>query len=468
MESLPVFFALEGREVLLVGGGAAAVAKLHLLLKTPARIRWIAGDAPVAMRTSERLDIRRRDFEPADAQGVALAYVATGSAAGDGRIAAILRRARVPVNVVDRPALSDFTTPAIVDRAPLLVAISSAGAAPVFARRLRTRIEALLPPDIGRLIARAGAFRDRLKALLPQAGARRRFWERLFAADDARELAHQDEKAFAAHVEKLAHDVAAGGTGGLVQLVGAGPGDPELLTLKAQRALGEADVIVYDRLVNPAILEYARREAHRIDVGKRPGAQGLGQAGIHELMIAHARAGRRVVRLKSGDPMVFGRAGEELAALRAAGVAVEVIPGITAVAGAAAAAQIPLTHRDHASALTLVTGHVRPGSDLDWRALAGPDRTLAVYMGVATAGATAAALIAEGVDPALPVAVIENATRADERRVYGRLDALEELVARHGIESPALILIGAVAAFARDWPVPVPADARPRSLAMAG
>ena len=467
MESLPVFFKLEGREVLLVGGSAAAMAKLHLLLRTPARIRWVAGDAAVAVPARGRLHILRRDFAPADAQGVALAYVATGSETRDARIAADLRRARVPVNVVDRPALSDFTTPAIVDRAPLLVAISSAGAAPVFARRLRARIEALLPPDIGRLIARAGAIRGRIRALLPDAGSRRRFWERLFADDGARSLAQRDEKAFAAHVDSLAHDVAAGGTGGLVQLVGAGPGDPELLTLKAQRALGEADVIVYDRLVNPAILDYARREAHRIDVGKRSGAHGRGQARIHELMIAHARAGRRVVRLKGGDPMIFGRAGEELAALRAAGVAVEVIPGLSAVAGAAATAQIPLTHRDHASALTLVTGHVRAGSDLDWRALAGPDRTLAVYMGVATAGGIAATLIAEGVDPALPVAVIENATRHHERRVYGRLAALEELVATHGIESPALVLIGAVAALARDWPASE-AAARLRPLALAG
>ncbi len=467
MESLPVFFKLEGREVLLVGGGAAALAKLHLLLRTPARIRWVAGDAAPAMPASERLDILRRDFAPADAQGVALAYVATGSEAEDTRIAAALRHAHVPVNVVDRPALSDFTTPAIVDRAPLTVAISSGGAAPVFARRLRTRIEALLPPDIGRLIARAGAIRSRVRKLVPQAGARRRFWERLFADDEARGLAHRDEETFAAHVGKLAHDMAANGAGGLVQLVGAGPGDPELLTLKAQRALGEADVVIHDRLVNPAILEYARREAHRIDAGKRPGAHGLGQAGIHELMIAHARAGRRVVRLKSGDPMVFGRAGEEIAALRAAGIAVEVVPGVSAVAGAAATAQVPLTHRDHASALTLVTGHVRPGSDLDWRALAGPDRTLAVYMGVAAAGGIAATLIAEGVDPALPVAVVENATRPDERRVYGCLATLGELVARHGIESPALIVIGAVAALARDWPASEPATRR-RPLALAG
>ncbi|RMD86658.1 MAG: uroporphyrinogen-III C-methyltransferase [Alphaproteobacteria bacterium] len=467
MDSLPVFYRTADKTVLLVGSTAAALAKLHLLARTTARIRWVTHGASVTALPHERVERHERAFLPADADGVDLAYVASGDGDSDARIAALLRRAGVPVNVVDRPTLSDFTTPAIVDRTPLLVAISSSGAAPVLARKLRARIETWLPPDIGRLIARAGTFRARLKALLPDAGARRRFWEGLFADDTARDLAHRDEKSFTAHVEKLAHDVAAGGAGGLVQLVGAGPGDPELLTLKAQRALGEADVIIHDRLVNPEILDYARREAHRIHAGKRAGDHGIGQDGIARLMIAHARAGRRVVRLKGGDPMLFGRAGEEIAALREAGIAVEVIPGITAACGAAATAQIPLTHRDHASAVTFVTGHVQAGGDLDWRALAGPDRTLVVYMGVARAGGIAAKLIADGVDPALPVAVIERATHGSERRVHGRLDELVDIIADHAIESPALLVIGAVAALARERPEALSHIAREAGLAPA-
>ncbi|GEQ97566.1 hypothetical protein JCM17844_12030 [Iodidimonas gelatinilytica] len=237
-----------------------------------------------------------------------------------------------------------------------------------------------------------------------------------------------------------------------MQLVGAGPGDPELLTLKAQRALQQADVILYDALVSPAILDLARRDADFHYVGKRQGDHGRGQEAIHDLMVRHARAGRRVVRLKSGDPMVFGRAGEEINALRKHKIAVDLIPGITALSGCAATSEIPLTHRDHASAVTLVTGHVRAGSTLDWRALAGPDRTVAVYMGINTAQDISDALITDGVSPDLPLAIIENGTRPEERRLYGHLGDLAGLVARNQVKSPALIVIGTVALLAKDWP----------------
>lgn len=454
MQSLPLFLKLDGRRVLLVGEGEAAVAKLRLLAKTPARIHLVTRTPEDFAEFAEhpRLIVDPRGFAAADLEGAALVYGAVEDDGEAAAIAAAARAADVPVNMVDRPPLCDFITPAIVDRDPLTVAISTNGGAPVFGRRLRAMIEGLLPHDIGRVVARAGAFRDRLKALLPDAGARRRFWDRLFDSADTSDLNALSDTAFTARLERLAADEAAGRKEGVVQLVGAGPGDPELLTVKAQRALQTADVIVYDRLVAPAVLDYARRDAEFVFVGKTRGDHGLGQEGINALLVAHARAGRRIVRLKSGDPFVFGRAGEEIAALRAAGVAVEIVPGITAVAGCAATSQIPLTHRDHASAVTLITGHVKDGAQRDWRSLAGPGRTLAVYMGLSTAKDIAAALLADGVAGATPVAVIENGTRAEERRVYGRLADLPALVAREGVESPALIVVGEVARLARDWP----------------
>ncbi|WP_281299877.1 MULTISPECIES: siroheme synthase CysG [unclassified Iodidimonas] len=460
MESLPIFFRMADRRVLLVGDGEPARAKLRLLLKTPAKIKWVLSDPDLA-------DAARADFAgtpslvisvigagritAGDLEGMSLIYGAYGEAGPDQHLAALARRAGIPVNIVDRPDLCDFTTPAIVDRSPLLVAISTGGAAPVFGRRLRAMIERLLPQGIGHLVGRAGAFRGRLAEILPTQGARRRFWDRLFDSTNPQHLVGLDEPAFTRHLEDLAHEAMSEQGRGHVQLVGAGPGDPELLTLKAQRALQQADVILYDHLVSPAVLDFARRDAEFIAVGKRRGDHGKGQPHIHDLMVRHARAGRHVVRLKSGDPLIFGRAGEEIAALRALDIEVELVPGITALSGSAANAQIPLTHRDHASAITLVTGQVRAGSSLDWHALAGPDRTLAIYMGLNTAPDITAALLADGIAPQLPVAVIENGTRPDERRFYGPLRDLPDLVTRHGIKSPALILIGAVVPLARDW-----------------
>jgi len=455
MDSLPLTFSLRGRKVLLAGHGEAAQAKARLLVRTPAEIVWFgpaADEIDDPQIASERLTFAERDVRDSDFAGAALAVIANGDDAEDRRLAGLARAAHIPVNVVDRPELSDFSVPAIVDRSPVLVAISTEGTAPVLARRIRAMLEAALPLTTGRLAARAGAFRERLKTWLPDFSARRRVWERVFSAEDPAALADLDEESFGARLEALADEEATGARHGLVQLVGAGPGDPELLTLKAQRALQSADVIVYDRLVSEGVLDYARRDAEFVFVGKRRGDHGRGQAYIHSLLVHHARAGRRVVRLKAGDPFVFGRAGEEIAALREAGAAVEVVPGITALAGCAATAQIPLTHRDHASAVTLVTGHVQAGSELDWRALAGADRTLAVYMGVSTAGEIAATLLEDGVAGTTPVAVLENGTCPEERRLYGRLAELPELVDREHVSSPALILIGQVAAEARDWP----------------
>ena len=453
MNYFPAFFALEGRELLIVGGGEAAAQKLRLLLKAGGRIRLVAREATpeiAALAAEGRIDWQRRGFVAGDLRGRALAIAASGEAALDERVAEAARHARVPVNVVDRAELSDFIVPAIVDRDPVVIGISTAGAAPVLARRLRERIEAILPAKLGRLARFAERFRGAVALTLADRRERLQFWERFFegpAADAV--LAGREPEA----AERLLNEInrrdpaGARATAGRVAIVGAGPGDPELLTLKALRHLENADVLLYDRLVDPAILERARRDARRIYVGKAPGRHALRQAEIDTLMIAEARAGHRVVRLKGGDPFIFGRGGEELEALGAAGIAAEVVPGITAALGCAAAAGIPLTHRDYAQALVIATAEGKAGEpELDWAALAKPRQTLAIYMGIGAAARVAERLLAGGLAASTPIAVIENGTRPDQRVLTGRLAELGPIIARASIQGPALIIVGEVAA----------------------
>ena len=358
----------------------------------------------------------------------------------------------VPVNVVDRPSLCTFIWPAIVDRDPVTIAISSGGTAPVLARSIRARLEALLPANLGRLARFAEDFRAAVKAINPPGPARRRFWDRFFAGPIAEAVLAGDERRVRERMLTLINRRGeASAEEGIVHLVGAGPGDPELLTLRALRVLQEADVIVHDRLIGPRILDYARRDADRIYVGKAPGSHARTQDEINGLLASHARAGRRVARLKGGDPFVFGRGGEEREYLLRQGLRVEVVPGVTAATGCAAAAGIPLTHRDQAQTLTIVTAHGRDGEpDLDWRALARDRQTLAIYMGASTAGRAARRLIEHGRDPATPAAVIANGTLAEQRTAAGELQDLERL-AREAGSGPALILIGEVVRHAEAW-----------------
>jgi len=450
MSYFPVFFSLADRDVLLVGGGEAAAQKLRLLLKAGARVRLVARQATPeieSLAAEGRIDWQRRGFVAGDAAGRALAVAASGETELDARVAEAARQAGVPVNVVDHAELSDFIVPAIVDRDPVIIGISTAGAAPLIARRLRERIEALLPARLGRLARFAELFRDAVALALADRRERLRFWERFLdgpAADAV--LAGREPEA----AERLLREIngkPSAAAQGRVAIVGAGPGDPELLTLKALRHLESADVILYDRLVDPAILDRARRDARRLYVGKAPGRHALRQEEINALLVAEARAGHRVVRLKGGDPFIFGRGGEELDALRAAGIETEIVPGITAALGCAASAAIPLTHRDHAQALVIATAEGKAGEPgLDWAAFARSGQTLAIYMGVAAAARVAERLIAGGLAATTPVAVIENGTRADERVLAGRLGGLGSLVADADIDGPALILVGEVAA----------------------
>ena len=450
MRYFPAFHDLSTRPSLVVGGGESAARKLRLLRKAGARVVVVApsADPEIAdLAKAGEIIWRRRAFQAGDILGCGVVIGATGSAAVDEAVARAAGEAGIPVNVVDRPELCSFITPAIIDRDPLVIGISSGGDAPILARQIRARLEALLPANLGRLARFAGTFRGAVAAQFGDGARRRRFWERFFSGPVADKILAGDEIGAREAMLGLINGRAARAQAvGSVSIVGAGPGDPDLLTFKALRRLQEADVVLYDKLVGPEIVDYARRDAERIFVGKTKANHSKTQDEINALMAAHALAGRRVVRLKGGDPFIFGRGGEEMDYLQGRGVTVEVVPGVTAAAGCAAAAGIPLTLRGTALAVTFLTGHARDGEpDLDWASLATGRQTLAVYMGVSTAGTVAARLIEHGLSAATPVAVIENGTRPEQRRINAHLGDLARRLQAARIEGPALIIIGEVA-----------------------
>jgi uroporphyrin-III C-methyltransferase/precorrin-2 dehydrogenase/sirohydrochlorin ferrochelatase len=453
MENLPIFFRLRARPVLLVGAGEAGVAKARLLLAAGADVHVVAPhglDVFVDWVEEGLVRRERHAFAPADVTGMTLVIGATGNRGVDEEVAAAAQEAAIPVNIVDRPELSSFIIPSIVDRSPVTIGISTNGTSPVLARRLREQIETLLPANLGRLARFLDSFRTAVKAKFNSFDSRRRLWEEIVDGPIARDVLAGREPAardaMLSRINRLQNNAVPKGH---VDIVGAGPGDPELLTVKALRALQDADLVVYDRLIGDGILDLVRRDAERIYVGKARSNHAVPQDQINELLVAHARAGRRVVRLKGGDPFVFGRGGEELERLRAAGVSASVIPGITAATGCAASAGLPLTHRDYASAVTFVTGHGVDGEpDVDWAALSGPRHTLVVYMGVSRADSLAAQLMGHGRAPETPIAIIENGTRPDERVIIGTLASVPSLVRSARVGAPALIVIGEVAALA--------------------
>ncbi|UFN48213.1 siroheme synthase CysG [Roseomonas sp. OT10] len=424
MRHFPAFLDLSGRTVLLLGAGEALEAKARL----------VAAAGGVAREAGQ--------FSPDLLEGCAAAFAA---GAEEADLLALSREAQargVPVNVVDRPELSSFITPAIVERGPVTVGISTGGAAPVLARLLRQRIEAVLPPGIAALGELAERFRHAVRRALPETGARRRFLERVLAGPVAElAVAGRVAEAEAGFARALAdHD---GGAAGFVHLVGAGPGAADLLTLRALRVLGEADVVVHDRLVPQEVLDLARRDARRIFVGKARANHCVPQEGINALLVDLGRQGLRVVRLKGGDPFVFGRGGEEAEALAEAGIPFEVIPGVTAALACGAATGIPLTHRDCAQALVLATGHTRNGEvGLDFAALARPGHTLAVYMGVSTLGRVRDGLVEAGLDPATPAALVENGGMASQRLLTGTLTEVAARGPGWSAGGPALLLVG--------------------------
>lgn len=459
MAAFPAFFEFSARPLLVIGGGEAAARKVRLLLQAEAAVTVLAEELNDELAGLLRAGLIQQLTPPASAgkiQGFRFVVVAVES--GDaGALAHMARGAGAFVNVVDQPGLSDFTMPAIVRRGDIVVGIGSGGTAPLLASRIRAEIEALLPPRLGELARLAGSFRGQVARLLPDADARRRFWQRLLDGPVAAQSLAGDEAGAREGILRLLNRPQEAAQG-VVYLVGAGPGDPDLLTLAAQRALARADVIFHDDLVAPAILDRARRDATRISVGKRHGTTRISQDDINRLLLQAAQDGKLVVRLKSGDPFVFGRGGEEAEYLGGHGIAVVAVPGITAALGCAAAAGISLTHREAASALTLVTGHLQDGgADAGhWTARLGGGETVVVYMGLRQAPEITANLLSRGTRPDLPVAIIENGTRPDQQVSAGMLRSLPDLARRHG-DGPALLVLGAVAAHAR---ITLPAPGR--------
>jgi uroporphyrin-III C-methyltransferase/precorrin-2 dehydrogenase/sirohydrochlorin ferrochelatase len=463
MRYFPLFLDLDGRDVLVIGGGSVALRKVETLRSAGARVRVIAETIHEALRalaTRDGIPLQERRFESRDIEAHGLPRPRLVIAAtSDREVNAVVARAAdaagIPCNVVDDRELSTCLMPAIIDRSPVQIAVSTGGASPVLARLIRERLEALLDESLGPLAQFAERWRVTARKVLANVSARRRYLSWLLTGSAAQAIrsgrsAEADrlatrELARLRHREDRADCDADSTAAGHVSLVGAGPGDPGLLTLKGLRALQEADVVIHDRLASAGVLELARRDAERIDVGKRPGA-GTSQDAINALLVEHARRGRRVVRLKGGDPFIFGRGGEEIDTLRAAGISFDVVPGITAAVAASASAAIPLTDRRHVHAVRLITGNDAEILDaFDFSDVAAGRETLAVYMGVAQLPALRARLLAAGVTPAMPVALIENASRAEQRVVATTAASLVAAADAHHVASPAIALVGSVA-----------------------
>lgn len=445
MQYFPLFVDTQDLRCLVVGAGEVAARKIELLLRTHAQVKvvapWICA-AVQALADDKKITLYNRAFDAMDLDDVQLVFVATNDPALNASISEQAKARNLFVNVVDAPRLCSFITPAIIDRSPVLIALSSGGVAPVLLRYLRQKLEAFIPQRIARLGAFAEYFREAVKKRFSRVTERRYFWEEVFDGDIAEKvLSGNEEQAEQALLNKLAH--AAPGTKGEVYLVGAGPGDPELLTFRALRLMQKAEVVLYDRLVPPAILDMVRRDADKIYVGKAASNHALPQEEINALMVKLALEGKRVVRLKGGDPFIFGRGGEEIQALLEHNIGFEVVPGITAAAGAASYAGIPLTHRDHAQSVVFATGHLQDNSiDLDWQALVQQRQTLVFYMGLSGLGIICRELIKHGMPPDMPVALVEQATTEQQQVVTGTLADIEQKGAL--VKPPALIIVGTV------------------------
>ena len=454
MRFFPIFLNLKGRRCLVVGGGEVAANKLQGLLEAEAEATLVAPEATAeiaALEEQGRISRQAREFIPEDVAGCALVIAATNDEQTNRRVAEAATVRNIPVNVVDNPQLCDFIMPSVVDRRPVQVAVSTGGASPVLARLLRARLETLIPAAYGRLATLLRDFRGRVKARIPQATERRRFWEDIAQGPVAEMVfAGQDDAAARALEQALETSPATEGAGanktGEVYLVGGGPGDPDLLTFRALRLMQQADVVLYDRLVAPAIVALTRKEARKIYVGKERDSHTVPQAELNALLVRLAKEGKRVLRLKGGDPFIFGRGGEEIEELAAAGIPFQVAPGITAASGCAAAAGIPLTHRDYAQSCVFVTGHLKDGKlDFNWRTLTQPKQTIAVYMGVKGVDALRRGLLEHGMAADTPAAIVQQGTMPEQKTYAGTVGTLTEIVSRNDIKPPSMIIIGEVA-----------------------
>ncbi|WP_263753830.1 siroheme synthase CysG [Kosakonia cowanii] len=444
MDHLPIFCQLRGRACLLVGGGDVAERKARLLLDAGAQLTVNAlSFIPqfTAWAAEGMLRLVEGEFSETLLDECWLAIAATDNDAVNQRVSDAAETRRIFCNVVDAPKEASFIMPSIIDRSPLMVAISSGGTSPVLARLLREKLESLLPQHLGHVAKFAGQLRSRVKRHFATMSERRRFWEKLFVNDRlAQSLANQNMAAVESITEQMLNEPL--DNRGEVVLVGAGPGDAGLLTLKGLQQIQQADVVVYDRLVSDEIMNLVRRDADRVFVGKRAGYHCVPQEEINQILLHEAQSGKRVVRLKGGDPFIFGRGGEELETLCHAGIPFSVVPGITAASGCSAYSGIPLTHRDYAQSVRLVTGHLKTGGELDWANLAAEKQTLVFYMGLNQAAAIQEQLIAHGMQADMPVALVENGTSVQQRVVSGALSQLGELAQQ--VKSPSLIIVGRV------------------------
>lgn len=448
MNYFPLFIKLKDQPCLVVGAGEIAARKIELLGRTGAQITVVAehvSEQVSAMQSRFNLKIRQQRFVEDDVTGMRLVISATNDRATNEQIAATADKHNIPVNVVDNPDLCSFIFPAIVDRSPLIAAISSGGVSPVLARILRAKIESTIPAAYGRLGQFAEDFRLLVKQTIKEPPLRRIFWENMLQGRVAElvfagkiQEAETELKASLDHASKTANK-------GEVYLIGAGPGDPDLLTFRALRLMQQADVIVYDRLVSDGVLEMARRDAEKIYVGKQRSNHSLPQESINELLAQLALSGKRVARLKGGDPFIFGRGGEEIETLMQQGIDFQVVPGITAAAGCASYAGIPLTHRDHAQSCTFVTGHLKDGSiNLNWKQLAAPNQTIVIYMGLVGLQCICQALINNGCPADHPIAIVQQGTTPQQRVLTGTLADMPQRVEHEQIKPPTLIIVGTV------------------------
>lgn len=449
MDYFPLFLDARSLRCLIVGAGEVAARKLELIMKTPAHITVVAPWACETVKRlakNEKVTLIEREFIDSDLTDKDMVFIATDKSETNQAIHDLAREQKVLVNVVDNTPLCQFITPSIVDRSPIIIAMSSGGVAPVLLRYLRQKLETVLPANLSKLGAFSEKFREKVKQSLNGVTARRYFWEDVLDGDIAEMVEKgQDSKADAAFETALTAAAENNQVQGQVYLVGAGPGDPDLLTFRALRLMQKADVVVYDRLVSPQILELVRRDAEKIYVGKAKSNHSLPQDDINQLMVDEAKKGNRVLRLKGGDPFIFGRGGEEIQTLIQHGIEFQVVPGITAANGASSYAGIPLTHRDHAQSVVFATGHLKDGTiDLNWQSLAHKNQTIVFYMGLTGLPIICEKLIENGLTPDTPIALIQSATTENQVVVTGTLSDITQNPATSALKPPTLIIVGTV------------------------
>ncbi len=448
MDFLPLFFNLKKSHCLVVGGGETASRKTALLLQAGAKVTIISpklGRSLQALADSQKISHQNRSFAERDLSGYKLVISATNDRAINQFVSETADKLNIPVNVVDNPDLCSFIFPSIVDRSPVIAAISTGGRSPVLARILRGKIESIIPAAFGRLAMLSDKFRPAVKQRFDDIYQRRTFWEKVLQGPIAERVFAGQEKEAEIQLQAALEADESQPRCGEVYLVGGGPGDPDLLTFKALRLMQQADVVLHDRLISPEILNLVRRDAERIYVGKKRSQHHVAQGDINALLVKLAREGKRVVRLKGGDPFIFGRGGEEIETLMEEGIPFQVVPGITAASGCAAYAGIPLTHRDHAQSCQFVTGNLKNGSvNLDWEKLALPNQTTVIYMGLAGLPHICESLIERGRSPDLPAALIQQGTTRHQRVFTGTLATLPDIINQEEIKPPTLIVIGSV------------------------